>query len=240
MKVSDSNPADSRSKKHKNRHLGDRRIICVAIMASLLMTSLFCIFITLVFFKPTAIFNLGFISKFFLLHPQELNKSEHLNTILPLISNGTIMSINDLWNFQNSLYQTIITVLIGLNAALATLSFFMIRNSSGNAAREEAIKEVERHIASQAFNDRVKKIIHKKLKSTEIDFNHLQDLLSEITDTTSLHKDEIASIKTSQNKFNNDVDGINKQINIIAGKIAEDDNEEDNFTGTLTSVERER
>ncbi|MCV5639873.1 hypothetical protein OFN49_33835, partial [Escherichia coli] len=79
-------------------------------------------------------------------------QSEHL---LELISNGTILSLDNLWTMQTGLYQTIITVLIAINAILCALSFVLIRNSTNSVAREEArketITEVSIHLSSAEF-----------------------------------------------------------------------------------------
>lgn len=221
---------------NKNRTTGssESKAIFLAVVASLLMTSLVCVFLTMVFFKPAIIFNFGFISKYFLTNPDQLSNSNNLKSLLPLISNGTVMSINDLWNFQNSLYQTIISVLIGLNAVLATLSFFMIKNSSSNAAREEAIKEVERHIVSQQFNRSVKKSIHKKLKATEIDFVDLQDLMSQMQSEIKNNKIELDKFKTEKTTSEKDIQQLRSQIRIISETIAKEDQSESGFEGGLT------
>lgn len=205
-----------------------------AIVASLLMTTLFCIFILLVFFRPDWVFNYGLVSKYFITNPSLL-REVNLESILPLISNGTIMTLNDLWGFQNGLYQTIITLLIGINAVIATLSFFMIRNSSGNAAREEAIKEVERHIVSQSFNKRVKRSIHKKVNATQLDFGDLQDQINTLSSQLDSAKAELAAYRLDSVFSTEQLQEILKQIDIITEEISAQDQVENEFKGNLSS-----
>lgn len=212
----------------------DFKMMIPAIAASLLMTSLFCIFILLIFFRPDWIFNFGLVSKYFITNPSLLREG-NLEAILPLISNGTIMTLNDLWGFQNGLYQTIITLLIGINAVIATLSFFMIRNSSGNAAREEAIKEVERHIVSQSFNKKVKKSIHKKVNATQLDFGDLQDQITTLTLQLDSTKQELAAYKAESASSSEQLRKISDQIDIISKEISAQDQVENEFKGSLSS-----
>jgi len=212
----------------------DFKMLIPAIVASLLMTTLFCIFILLVFFRPDWVFNYGLVSKYFITNPSLL-REVNLESILPLISNGTIMTLNDLWGFQNGLYQTIITLLIGINAVIATLSFFMIRNSSGNAAREEAIKEVERHIVSQSFNKRVKRSIHKKVNATQLDFGDLQDQINTLSSQLDSAKAELAAYRLDSVFSSEQLQEILKQIDIITEEISAQDQVENEFKGNLSS-----
>jgi len=212
----------------------DFKMLIPAIVASLLMTTLFCIFILLVFFRPDWVFNYGLVSKYFITNPSLL-REVNLESILPLISNGTIMTLNDLWGFQNGLYQTIITVLIGINAVIATLSFFMIRNSSGNAAREEAIKEVERHIVSQSFNKKVKRSIHKKVNATQLDFGDLQDQINTLSSQLDSAKAELAAYRLDSVFSSEQLEDILKQIDIITKEISAQDQVENEFKGNLSS-----
>ncbi|WP_336792346.1 hypothetical protein [Pantoea anthophila] len=212
----------------------DFKMLIPAIVASLLMTTLFCIFILLVFFRPDWVFNYGLVSKYFITNPTLLREA-NLESILPLISNGTIMTLNDLWGFQNGLYQTIITLLIGINAVIATLSFFMIRNSSGNAAREEAIKEVERHIVSQSFNKKVKRSIHKKVNATQLDFGDLQDQINTLSSQLDSAKAELAAYRLDSVFGSEQLEDILKQIDIITKEISAQDQVENEFKGNLSS-----
>ena len=212
----------------------DFKMLIPAIVASLLMTTLFCIFILLVFFRPDWVFNYGLVSKYFITNPSLL-REVNLESILPLISNGTIMTLNDLWGFQNGLYQTIITLLIGINAVIATLSFFMIRNSSGNAAREEAIKEVERHIVSQSFNKKVKRSIHKKVNATQLDFGDLQDQINTLSSQLDSAKEELAAYRLDSVFSSEQLENILKQIDIISKEISAQDQVENEFKGSLFS-----
>lgn len=192
----------------------------------------------MVFFRPAFIYNFGFVSKFFLTHPQSLTNHEEQKALASYISNGTILTLNDLWSFQNGLYQTIISVLIGLNAALATLSFFIIKNSSNNAARDEAVKEVKRHIVSHKFNKRIRKKIFEKFSASEIDFTDIQSkneiLQQQLDDQKTLYAGVISKYEALLEKTST----IESQLGIITDEISRKDNEELNSGAGLELEER--
>ena len=111
-------------------------------------------------------------------------QSEHL---LELISNGTILSLDNLWTMQTGLYQTIITVLIAINAILCALSFVLIRNSTNSVAREEArketITEVSIHLSSAEFNKRLKKIVKDKIKDADFDIGDIMQSIEYLSNS---------------------------------------------------------
>ncbi len=108
----------------------------------------------------------GIKTEYFLQHPHAQMDALTLHNIGELVSNGTLLSLDDLWSFQGTFYQTIITVLIALNAILGGFAFFMVKQSSNAKAREEAILEVQNYIESKSFDREVKEITNAKVEST--------------------------------------------------------------------------
>ncbi|MET1496069.1 hydrolase, partial [Yersinia enterocolitica] len=123
---------------------------------------------------------IGLSSQYFLKQPNSLKDPLTLHHIGELVANGTILSLDDLWSFQSSFYQTIITVLIAINAILGAFAFFMIKHSSNAKAREEAILEVKSYVESRSFDKEVKGIIYKKIEAVQLDMNSQIQLVEEM------------------------------------------------------------
>ncbi|MBE0762492.1 transmembrane HD family hydrolase, partial [Escherichia coli] len=47
--------------------------------------------------------------------PDVISDPKTLQNIGKMVTDGTLLSLDDFWSFQSNLYQTIITVLIALN-----------------------------------------------------------------------------------------------------------------------------
>ncbi|HEM6738921.1 TPA: hypothetical protein U2L42_004371, partial [Citrobacter amalonaticus] len=94
---------------------------------------------------------------------------------------------DNLWTMQTGLYQTIITVLIAINAILCALSFVLIRNSTNSVAREEArketITEVSIHLSSAEFNKRLKKIVKDKIKDADFDIGDIMQSIEYLSNS---------------------------------------------------------
>ncbi|HGK7544216.1 TPA: transmembrane HD family hydrolase, partial [Klebsiella pneumoniae] len=90
-----------------------------------------------------------------------------------MVTDGTLLSLDDFWSFQSNLYQTIITVLIALNGIVAAFSFLIIKNSSTAKAKEEArdiaVVEVNQYVESSKFEKEIKKILYEKIEPVQFD-----------------------------------------------------------------------
>ncbi|WP_213198861.1 hypothetical protein [Klebsiella aerogenes] len=205
-------------------HAHWKPMLCATFFSSA-VTMLVWLFIMLCLLKPAVMQKFGFVSKYFLTNPHlitENNQKELVN----FISNGTVLSLNDLWTFQTGLYQTIIALLIGINAILATLSFFMIRNSTSSVAREEAVKEVKVHVNSHSFNKKVKRAIHKKFNASQMDFNYLVSRIEELMTTSEVLNSAKVENEATVTKLADEIVILNKKLEIIINTISSNDQEE--------------
>lgn len=201
-----------------------KSMLCATFFSSA-VTMLVWLFIMLCLLKPAVMQKFGFVSKYFLTNPQLITENNQ-KELVDLISNGTILSLNDLWSFQTGLYQTIIALLVGINAVLATLSFFMIRNSTSSVAREEAVKEVKVHINSHSFNKKVKREIHKKFNASEMDFNFLASRIEELMTNSDVLKSAKVESEINVIKLTDEVKYLKQQLEIIISTISSNDKEE--------------
>lgn len=201
------------------------------------VTMLVWLFVMLCLLKPTVMAKFGFVPRYFLTNPKLITE-DNQSELVKFISNGTVLSINDLWSFQTGLYQTIIALLIGINAILATLSFFMIRNSTSSVAREEAIKEVEVHINSHVFNKKVKRAIHKKFSASEMDFLFLTTQIEKLMENAEELKIAKNESESTVVNLKDEMKFLKEQLEIIICNISNNDKEEVNSGSNLSIEER--
>ena len=203
---------------------------------SILFSSVATVIVWVLFFQTalSAGFSsyLGIHTEYFLQHPHAQMDSTTLQKIGEMATNGTLLSLDDLWSFQGTFYQTIITVLIALNAILGGFAFFMIKQSSNAKAREEATEEVKRYIESKSFDKEVRDIINLKIASSVNEkIGALQiDLASQI-DLISAFATEIEEIKNKSDKIEqleNDFKDIKRHIAFLASAVSQLDKSEDN------------
>jgi hypothetical protein len=215
---------------HKKRHFVTSFIIAA------LFGSVVTLFFWLIIFQyisaPSFLTYTNLVDSYILSNPKAAADPLISNKIGELVRNGTIMSIKDLWSFESSFYQTIITVLIFINALLGSVAFFVIRSSSIEQARVESRKaaadEVNIHIKSQTFSTKVVRLIKLKVEAIKNDVDY-------DSNTINLSADRIEILEESNKKLNDLIKGLvesnhslKSQIGIISEHISKqdmDDNE---------------
>ncbi|HFG0618825.1 TPA: hypothetical protein ACGFUX_004310, partial [Yersinia enterocolitica] len=119
--------------------------------------------------EPSFFKNLGFAKDYVLKKPDQQFDPVMMHNIGEMVTNGTLLSLDDFWSFQSNLYQTIITFLIALNGVIAAFSFFIIKTSSNAKAREEAraeaSNELKKYLESTRFVDEVKRVVRNKVEA---------------------------------------------------------------------------
>lgn len=151
--------------------------------------------------------------------PDIISDPKTLQNIGKMVTDGTLLSLDDFWSFQSNLYQTIITVLIALNGIVAAFSFLIIKNSSTAKAKEEArdiaVVEVNQYVESSKFEKEIKENFIRKIEPVQF------DLLSQIS--------SIDEIKLSQQEHNQsfekleqELDGLKRNLKLIAESISLD------------------
>lgn len=149
-------------------------------------------FIFILFHTPTSFWEKIFgFDKFILL----------LQSTEPTVITTDYASLTDLWKYQASLYELIISVLIGINAVTAILAFIYVHGKA-----DEIVND---YIRSDEFN--------RNLEKAYVDFApELLDSVTKLENTIS----EIESMK-------NELDNQKKNIAIIAHHISQLDNSEE-------------
>lgn len=182
-----------------------------------LVTSFFWLFIFYLVLRPSFYSYIGFADNFVLKKPDIISDPKTLQNIGKMVTDGTLLSLDDFWSFQSNLYQTIITVLIALNGIVAAFSFLIIKNSSTAKAKEEArdiaAVEVNQYVESSKFEKEIKRILYEKIEPVQF------DLLAQIN--------SIDEIKLSQQEHNQsfekleqELDGLKRNLKLIAESIS--------------------
>ncbi|AVX36653.1 hydrolase [Yersinia massiliensis] len=197
--------------------------VCSILFSS--VATFFCwVFVLQLTMKHGFLSYLGLSNQYFLKEPNSLKDPLMLHHIGELVANGTILSLDDLWSFQSSFYQTIITVLIAINAILGAFAFFMVKHSSNAMAREEAIIEVNAHMDSIKFDksvkavieDKVERKINEKIASTQFDLNEQIETISEIAGDIS----ELRTLSEKVDAIAKENSELKRYINVLAKNIA--------------------
>lgn len=109
---------------------------------------------------------------------KELDSYEQL-IVARMLREKSLLTVDSLWSMQVSFYQTMISVLIALNAAIVGGAFVIIRSSS----KAEVVKESKAHFDEYCKAGAFTKIIEKKAKKEIVKINatygDILDLLSE-------------------------------------------------------------
>ena len=119
--------------------------------------------------------------------------------------------MTDLWKYQASLYELIISALIGINAVTAILAFIYVHGKA-----DEIVND---YIRSDEFN--------RNLEKAYVDF------APELLDSVTKFENTISEIESMKNELDNQ----KKNIAIIAHHISQlDDSEEFASNQTLTKA----
>jgi hypothetical protein len=121
-----------------------------ALVVVIAIVTLFC-FVS----SPTLIQYISGVSA--VLAPDNIQNIDYQKTIVlnDLIKRGHLISLDDLWSFQSSFFQTIITFLIAINGLLAGLAVVYIRTTSHEKAEEKAEQVVKNYVKSDLFKRKI-------------------------------------------------------------------------------------
>lgn len=148
-----------------------------------------------------AILHFAPISEMIISHSQyvpskeisELDPYEQL-VIARMVKEKALISVDSLWSMQVSFYQTMISVLIALNAAIVGGAFVIIRSSS----RAEVVKESKAHFDEYCKAGEFTKIIEKRAKKEIVKINatygDILDSLSDQEARINAHEDAILEV----------------------------------------------
>ncbi|MGI2142754.1 hypothetical protein [Shewanella sp. AC91-MNA-CIBAN-0169] len=190
------------------------------VLVTSLITACFCLLAVWGAFQffsvPSILKYTGFAESFLLKDPQAFTNRENLYALGEMVKAGTLLSVDDIWSFQSSFYQTIITVLIAVNGILAVFAFIFVKASSDDKAIEAAEKYTKDYIASSEFSDKV----NAKLDGIRNDFDfsvtEIEDITNVVEPMVYDHDDDIQSLKRETKE-------LRRYVGILTQHLAEMD-----------------
>ncbi|MNY24838.1 hypothetical protein D3C86_1585780 [compost metagenome] len=111
-----------------------------------------------------------------------------------MVKEKTLITVDALWSMQVSFYQTIVSVLIALNAAILAIAFFIIRASSKAEAIKEAVEQFDQFSRSGEFTDLVKRKAKKEISKINSTYGDLWDQLEGVSSRLKTMDDAIMTI----------------------------------------------
>lgn len=124
---------------------------------------------------------------------EELDQYEQL-VIARMIKEKSLITVDSLWSMQVSFYQTMISVLIALNAAIVGGAFVVIRSSS----KAEVVKESKAHFYEYCKAGEFTKIVERKARKEIVKINatygDILDSLSDHETRINAQKDAIVEV----------------------------------------------
>lgn len=145
------------------------------------------------------------------------NNECQIKKVLP--GGGESLSLKEVWGFQSSLYQTVITFLIAINGFIAALSVLYIKTNSEDKAEDAAKSYVE----GDSFSVFIEKILSRKSRKK---LRQLQQDYSSTIETFDLEINGISDLKENVETLRNENSDLKRQLNIISKKLAELDEKE--------------
>lgn len=204
-----------------------KKIVAVVIVITTLVT----LFFWLVFFQwisaPSFLKYTNLADSVALTNPDKVTDLYTLYTIGELVKDGTLMSIEELWSFQSSFYQTIITFLIAINGLIGALAFVFIKSSSNDKAQEAAVMHSKTYIESADFNDRVNREVQTHMPAMHQRISTLQEEYSIGIDKLFIAKETIDKQNEDIERLHREQQELKRHINIIAKSVAESDNQDE-------------
>lgn len=129
------------------------------------------------------------------------------------------LSLKEVWGFQSSLYQAVITFLIAINGFIAALSVLYIKTNSEDKAEDAAKSYVEGDSFSVFIENMLSRKSRKKLRQLQQDY-------SSTIETFDLEINGISDLKENVETLKNENSDLKRQLNIISKKLAELDEKE--------------
>ncbi|MBS3669921.1 DUF5320 domain-containing protein [Vreelandella boliviensis] len=140
-----------------------------------------------------------------------------VTNILP--GGSELLSLKEVWGFQSSLYQTVITFLIAINGFIAALSVLYIKTNSEDKA-EDAAKS---YVKGDSFSVFIEKILSRKSRKK---LRQLQQDYASTMETFDLEINGISDLKENVEALKNENSDLKRQLSIISKKLAELDEKE--------------
>lgn len=203
-----------------------------------LFTILFLIFFFHLILGPTFYKYIGMADSYIIKKPESIKDPLMLHNIGEMISTGTILSLDDFWSFQSNLYQVLITLLIAINGIIAAFSFFIIKTSSINKAREEAkseaVNEMKKYIESTAFNVFLIDVVNKK--SEQVMAPKVKAMHDDLSTLISSAQEILVRLESDElivKKLKNDNQEFSRVLKVIAQELSMRDKADSEGSGIV-------
>lgn len=182
-----SDAASQRNSLPSATHQGWTNLRMKDLLASTLLAT--CIALVVVL----AILHFAPISEIIISHSQyvpvkdfkELDQYEQI-IVERMIKEKSLITVDTLWSLQVSFYQTIISVLLALNAIIVGGAFVVIRSTS----KAEVVKESKIHFDEFSKAGEFTKIIEKKAKK---EIQKINATYGDMFDALAIHETRIKS-----------------------------------------------
>ena len=207
-----------------------------------LMTGTLCLLLTWGAFQffsaPMLLKYTGYADSYVLTKPDAFSDPVSLFELGELVTNGTILSIDDLWSFQSSFYQTIISVLIAINALLAVFAFIFIKNSSHDKAVDAAVSHTQKYISGIEFDEKVNANAQRTLGQMRDDYNETAATLERALDQVSGLSPSVIEHTEQLTMLSNNIKDMQQHVGILIQRVAQLDSSESEGQNIALTKER--
>lgn len=193
-----------------------------AFMISLLtclITSVFLLAFFVFFSSPSIVHKLGSFNLVSVLSDNKKCIDEKCQMGKQFSENTEQLDLKEVWAFQASLYQTVITFLIAINGFVAALSVLYIKINSEDKA-EDAAKS---YVKGDGFGVFIEDVISRKSKKK---LRQLQQDYSSTLDDFNLEINGINDLKISMEALKNENSDLKRQLRIMSTKLSKLDSED--------------
>ncbi|WP_287030019.1 hypothetical protein [Pseudomonas sp. UBA6310] len=152
------------------------------LLTRFLLATVFCTFISLIIVLAILLFTP--ITEILISHTKyvatepfaEFGQYEQL-VAQRMLREKTLITVDALWSMQVSFYQTIMSILVGLNAAILGVAFFIIRASSKAEATRETAARFDDYTNSGDFAKLVQRKAKKEISKINATYGDVWDKL---------------------------------------------------------------
>lgn len=177
-------------------------VFCIALLALLACLPI-----------PSLLSYLGYTDSITLANPENIDDPFTSYMVGQLVKNGTLISLKDVWSFQASFYQTIITFLIAINAIIAAISVIYIKSTSEEKAEETTKKYMNSNSFMHELNEKVIAEAELQLTVVKADFSDTAAIFEKSSEAVSEALNRLEFLE-KENKT------LRQQVRIISERIA--------------------
>ncbi|UOE84270.1 hypothetical protein [Vibrio splendidus] len=172
------------------------------------------------FSAPTILQYTGYAESFVLTEPEQFQDPDALDSLGELVRDGTLLSLDELWGFQSSFYQTIITVLIAINGLLAAFAFIFIKNSSHDKAIEAAVEHAQEHLTGREFDSLINDKVEVQMAGIRSDYDETASSLDNMLEQFSCVVPTVEGNQSEIEILNTKLEELQRHIGVMIHQIS--------------------